>query len=153
MRIRPVGILCFVLLLGACQAATSGGTGLGLVVGEPTGLSLKTWTGGGNAVDAAAGWSLSGNKWLYAHVDYLHHRYDLHIPDLDEGVPYYYGVGGRVLLRDGHDSKLGVRIPLGLDYVFADGRFDVFIEVAPIINLVPDTEFDLSGGLGVRYWF
>jgi hypothetical protein len=68
-------------------------------------------------------------------------------------VPYYCGIGARILLRDGHDSRFGVRIPIGLDYVFEDARIDVFIEVAPIVNLIPDTEFNLTDGVGARFWF
>lgn len=153
VRTRLVSILCLVLVIGTVLPAAGGDVGLGIIAGEPTGLSLKTWLGDTNALDAASGWSLGENEWLYLHVDYLHHRYDLHVPELDRGVPYYFGIGGRVLLRDGHESRLGVRIPLGLDYVFDDSRFDVFIEVAPIVNLIPSTGFDLSGGIGARFWF
>lgn len=133
--------------------ACGGDVGLGIMAGEPTGLSLKTWLGESTALDAAAGWSIGENEWVHVHVDYLHHRYDLNPPELDRPVPYYFGVGCRLLLRDGHGSKLGIRIPLGLDYVFEESRLDVFVEVAPILNLVPETEFDLSGGIGARFWF
>jgi hypothetical protein len=34
------------------------GFGLGVIVGNPTGLSFKVWTGGSSAFDAAAAWSL-----------------------------------------------------------------------------------------------
>ncbi|MFH1501651.1 MAG: hypothetical protein ABIG03_01260 [Candidatus Eisenbacteria bacterium] len=153
MRISFAALSCLLLVVSAAQPSSAGNVGLGVIAGEPTGLSLKTWLGDTSALDAAAGWSLGENEWLYLHVDYLHHRYDLHLPDLDEGVPYYFGIGGRVLLREGHDSRLGIRIPLGLDYVFKDSRFDVFVEIAPIVNLIPDTELGLSGGVGARFWF
>ena len=51
------------------------------------------------------------------------------------------------------DTKVGIRIPLGVDYIFAESPFDVFVEIAPILNLVPETEFDWSGGVGARFWF
>src|SRR5690625_2305144 len=34
------------------------GVGIGFMVGEPTGLSLKSWTGGNNAFDMGLAWSL-----------------------------------------------------------------------------------------------
>jgi hypothetical protein len=107
---------------------------------------------GGGAFDAAAGWSFGKDGRLYLHADYLLQRM---IEDTKIGgtVPLYFGVGSRVLLRDGKESRLGVRIPVGLDYFFDDDRFNVFVELAPIIDLVPETEFELSGGVGLRFRF
>jgi len=90
---------------------------------------------------------------LYLHGDYLWHRYELDPEEFEGTLPYYFGVGCRVLLHEGNDSRLGVRLPIGLDYLFEGGRFDVFIEVAPVLDLVPDTDFDLSGGVGARFYF
>ena len=136
---------------GACSAATH--IGLGVMAGEPTGLTLKAWSDGRHAIDAAAGWSLGDEGWLYLHADYLWHSYDFEPNDLPGSLPWYIGVGGRALLKGGEDSALGVRIPIGLDYLFRRQPFDIFVEVAPIIDLVPDTDFDLSGGVGVRFYF
>ncbi|MDZ7681302.1 MAG: hypothetical protein U5J63_06190 [Fodinibius sp.] len=38
--------------------------GIGFMVGEPTGLSLKSWTGGGNAFDLGLAWSLVAMSYL-----------------------------------------------------------------------------------------
>ena len=140
------------LVLGVVVSSTAlAGVGVGIVAGEPSGFSFKWWDGGETAIDAVTGWSL-GDGDFYAHADYLWHRVieDKEIPG---SVPLYFGVGARLLLRDEEDSKIGVRIPIGLDYLFEDGRFDVFIEIAPVFNIVPDTEFDLTGGIGARYYF
>jgi len=152
MRAITVLTLAAVLLgAGIC----SGGMhiGLGVMAGEPTGLSLKAWSDGRHAVDAAAGWSLGDEGWFYVHADYLWHSYDFDPGDLEGTLPWYVGVGGRARLKDGDDSEVGVRIPVGLDYVFKDLPLDVFIEVAPIFDLVPDTDYDVSGGIGIRYYF
>jgi hypothetical protein len=42
---------------------------------------------------------------------------------------------------------------VGLDYVFGEQPFDVFVEFAPILDLVPETELDWSGAIGIRYYF
>jgi hypothetical protein len=42
---------------------------------------------------------------------------------------------------------------VGLAYAFADVPIDLFLEVAPILNVVRDTEFDLEGGIGARFYF
>jgi hypothetical protein len=127
--------------------------GLGVMAGEPTGITLKVWGSSEHAFDGAAGWSIGEDGRLYLHADYLWHRYELDPEEFRGTVPYYFGVGCRVLLHEGDDSRLGVRFPIGLDYVFDGGRFDVFIEVAPVLDVVPETEFDLSGGVGARFYF
>jgi hypothetical protein len=38
--------------------AQDSGFGIGIIAGEPTGLSGKLWLGGNNALDMAAAWSL-----------------------------------------------------------------------------------------------
>jgi hypothetical protein len=148
---RATLLVTGLIVLVLATSAVAGNVGIGVMAGEPTGLSLKVWSGSRTALDAAAGWSIGEPDWIYVHGDYLWHRYEL---DVEEGsLPFYFGIGARVLLREGHDSKVGVRVPLGLDYLFENHQFDIFIEVAPIIDLAPDTDFDVSGGVGVRYYF
>lgn len=145
-----VGLALIILAtLSASPAAAR--VGVGIVAGEPSGFSFKWWGDGNAAVDAVTGWSLSDGDF-YVHSDYLWHGL-FEDEQIGGSVPFYFGIGARVLLRDEEDSKLGVRVPIGLDYLFDDGRFDVFLEIAPIFNFVPDTEFDLSAGVGARYYF
>jgi hypothetical protein len=65
---------------------------------------------------------------------------------------YYVGIGARLKATEG-DSRIGVRVPLGLDYVFDDTPIDIFFEIAPILDLAPSTDFRLNGSLGLRYFF
>ena len=68
-------------------------------------------------------------------------------------MQFYYGVGVRYRGRQGQDDNFGVRIPLGLNYLFADSAFDVFIELAPIIDFLPEQEFSANAVIGGRYFF
>jgi len=54
--------------------------------------------------------------------------------------------------RNDHDELLGVRVPFGLTYLFAKSPFDIFAEIVPILDLVPDTDFGLNGAIGVRFY-
>lgn len=126
------------------------GFGLGIVLGEPTGLSAKLWTGSSNAFDFAAAWSFKGDGQLLLQADYVWHSFDL-IRVSSGRLPLYYGIGGRIIFAD--DPLLGFRIPLGLNYQFASAPIDIFAEIVPILDLIPSTDFDLGGGLGVRFWF
>jgi hypothetical protein len=134
------------------QAVPRGDVGLGLVVGEPTGLDVKVFLNDSNAIEGAVAWSLSGKNNLHLQAEYLYHNYTL--IKVEKGqLPFFFGLGGRVILRENADDIVGVRIPVGLAYEFDGGIFDVFGEIVPIMDLFPDTEFDLEAALGVRFWF
>lgn len=131
----------------------AGKFGAGIIIGEPTGVSLKYWLNDTLAVDGAAGWSFHDNSEFYLHGDLLAHNFDL-IPVSKGKLPVYLGGGVFARFRDEHhDNQIGVRVPVGISYMFADLPVDVFAEVAPGIDLAPSTRFDLMGGVGIRYWF
>ena len=122
-------------------------TELGIILGEPTGLSLKVWQSENTAFDAAIAWSFGNNESVHIHADYLRHNW----LDVDSGsLALYYGLGARALLSN--DSKFGARIPIELQYILPETRLSLFFEVAPTLNLIPETSFGVSGGIGVRYF-
>ena len=123
-----------------------------MILGEPTGLSLKVWVARSTAFDAAAAWSLRGRNSLHLHADYLRHNFGLFTVQTGR-LPLYYGIGGRVSFRDDDDHRVGFRIPVGIDYLFANAPLDVFLEVVPLLDLVPETDVDINGGAGIRYFF
>jgi hypothetical protein len=126
--------------------------GAGLILGEPTGASLKYWLNSTMAVDGAVGWSFHEETDLYLHSDVLWHKFDL-IPVSRGQLPLYFGVGGRWKIRDNDDDRVGVRAPVGLSYIFDNVPVDVFLEVAPIIDFAPSTRGGFTAGIGARYWF
>ncbi|MEJ2720747.1 MAG: hypothetical protein P8181_06345 [bacterium] len=139
-----------VAMILAGSAAAQGTFGLGIVVGEPTGVSGKLWLSGRSAVDMAAAWSFRDEAALTLQADYLLHNFDL--IDVEKGqLPVYFGVGGRVKFEN--ESKAGVRIPVGLAYIFEDVPLDAFFEIAPILDLVPDTDFAVNAAVGIRFFF
>ena len=126
-----------------------GDTGLGLIAGNPTGLSFKHFTSTTTAFDAAAAWSFS-DEWMTIHGDYLWHSYGG--IEVEKGqLPVYYGVGGWVAFGD--DTVIGARVPAGLEYLFSTADFDVFLEIAAGLSVVPDTDFHVDAAIGVRYFF
>ena len=125
--------------------------GLGIIVGEPTGISGKNWLTRTTALDFAAAWSFEGEDSFTFHADYLIHRFDF-IPIEGGALPLYYGIGGKIKFED-NDSSLGVRIPIGLNYHFEDATLDLFLEIVPVMELVPETDFKMNGAIGVRFFF
>lgn len=64
------------------------------MVGEPTGLTAKTWVSERSAFDLGVGWSFDGETSLHVHASYLWHFYDL--VAIEEGkLPFYIGLGVR----------------------------------------------------------
>ncbi len=142
----------FILLLGVFSlslTAQDSGFGVGVIIGEPTGVSLKTWLSQKSAVDAGIAWSLT-NDWFHIHADYLIHNFDL--IDVSKGqLPFYFGFGAKMGI--GNDFSFGARVPVGLAYLFDEAPLDVFVEVVPALQLISDIKFDMNGGIGIRYWF
>ncbi len=130
--------------------AEKGQNAIGIMIGDPTGISFKHWTSYKTAFDAGAAWSLESNDAISLHGDYLWHTYF----DVDKGsLAFYYGIGARALFIENADSRIGARIPLGFNYLFEEVPLDLFVEIAPIVDLVPDTDLNGDGALGVRFYF
>ena len=127
--------------------------GLGVIIGEPMGVCAKYWTANSKAIDGAIAWSLGKHANLHLHTDYLLHNFSL--IRIDKGqIPFYFGIGGRIKLSNGDkNDKIGIRIPVGLAYIFADAPLDTFLEIVPVLDLVPETDLDFNAALGIRYFF
>jgi hypothetical protein len=161
-----LGIILLVVSVGswAVPVAAAGGVDngtleLGVILGEPTGLSAKYWTTTNTALDFGAAWSFGEDGNFHLHCDYLYHNYNIF--KVEEGsLPLYFGIGGRVRFEndhsiiDGHHgTRVGLRLVLGIEYLVAAYPMSVFFEVAPIVDLAPATEGSMNGGLGIRYVF
>lgn len=141
-----------VLAIPAAALAAGGPFGLGIILGEPTGISGKYFLSSRNAIDGAVAWSLDGDNDLHLQGDYLYHWYGK--ISVDKGrAPVYAGFGGRIRFRESGDDRVGVRFPVGVGYEFTDAPFDVFLELVPMLDLAPDTDFDLEGAIGGRFYF
>lgn len=140
-------------------ASRGGDQGYGVVVGIPTGVTAKIWLDDAWAVDGTAG-VIGGD--LDMHLAFLFHNFSwygnmskkpLWLADLTEkaDLPFYYGIGPRVLFRD--DSELGLRFPLGLSCLPKNSNWEIFAEFAPVMRLTPCFGFNGDIGMGVRYYF
>jgi hypothetical protein len=125
--------------------------GAGLMLGEPTGPSLKYFLNENNAIDAGIGWSFANNDDLHIHSDYLWHNYDWLRDVADGRLPVYYGVGGRV--KFGSDTRVGVRGPIGISYMLEDIPVEVFGEVGPVLDFTPGLRLGFTAAIGARFWF
>lgn len=132
--------------------------GVGFILGEPTGVDVKFWLANAHALEFAAAWSLSHNDRFHLQGDYLFHKFDVFDITTGDDFPLFFGVGVRMIFREDppgedRDDILGIRFPVGLSYIFANYPFDIFGAIVPILDIVPDSDFDLEGAIGARFWF
>lgn len=142
-------VLTAVLAFGTAEAQDSG-FGLGVILGEPTGISGKLWVDNKRAIDGAVAWSFDKKSAMHLHADLLFHSSNIIKVEMSK-LLVYYGIGGRVKFEN--KSKVGVRVPLGLNYLSSGAPLDVFLEIVPILDLAPSTDFSLNAAIGVRYFF
>jgi hypothetical protein len=84
-------------------------------------------------------------------MDYLWHAFDV-IRSSDR-FPLYYGIGGRINGGDGYNSSLAVRGVFGIAWLPRDTPIDLFLELAPSLQLTSSTGFGIDAGIGGRYFF
>lgn len=153
MRDMPIKKGILILLFGFFASTSLGqdkGFGLGIIVGEPTGISAKQWLSQRTALDLGLAWSFRRSGFFHVHADYL-----WHFPDAiraQEQLVLYAGLGGRFGAVS-HDALFGLRIVGGLAFWPRGAPIDLFLEFAPILDLVPATELSANGGIGIRFFF
>ena len=145
-------ILLILLMTGA--AALSGFAaerfGLGIILGEPTGLCAKLWFNRIVSLDFAAAWSFLDGQSFYLHLDMQYHFYGIsdqvrttaEIRQQME-LPVYVGTGIKINLNENF-FRTGLRVPVGINFIFHNVPLDVFLEVATGMNFYPAKKFTLN---------
>jgi hypothetical protein len=137
--------------------ATKGAFGLGLVLGEPTGICAKLYLADDRAIDAEAGATfIAGGLQLSG--DYLFHPVILQ--DRDSFVmPFYVGPGLRLIDYTGSTGYFaaGLRGVVGLAFDFKNAPIDAFVEAAVVVETgfskAHEIGAALNAGVGARYYF
>jgi hypothetical protein len=141
-------ILVIFIVISLSATYAQGKFGLGIILGEPTGISTKVWMPGNTAIDGAIAWSFANKSALHIHADFLLHNFNV----FSRVVPLYYGIGGRIKFRES-ETRIGVRIPVGIAYDIPSTQIDLFLEIVPLLNLNPSTSFTMNGAVGGRFYF
>ena len=154
-----------VLLVLAIATPARADVGLGLFVGEPTGIDLKLGLSRRSALDVLVGWYSGWNDdrriddGAYVHVTYLV------TPVVGRGrsvlVPLRLGIGAAVFDDAGRfdeDLHVAMRIPLQVGLMFRSVPLELYGEIAFKATFVDgdanDHPFlDLDGGIGLRFYF
>lgn len=150
-RVEHFILIIFIILFSNFQnlSAQRAKLGIGIILGKPTGITSKYWINSNSAFVGGLSWSIKDNA-LYMHLDYVKHDYTLIRVNRGK-LAVYYGIGGKFMLAK--ETNIGVRMPVGLNYIFQSLPIDLFLEIVPSLILIPSTDFDLDGGIGMRYFF
>jgi hypothetical protein len=130
--------------------AADNSSGIGIILGSPTGISFKFLDKGPSHFNSALGWSFKKETDIYIHTDYIFNRFKPIRFSRNFYMIPTMGIGGRLETKDGN---LAVRAPFGLSYDFIENPFDIFIEIVPTLDLIPATDFEVRAALAVRYLF
>ena len=144
--------LVLIILSSTAVFARTGNesSGIGIVLGTPTGLSFKFLDNRSTHFNAALSWSFKKDSNLYLHIDYIFKKFNpIRFSSIFSMTPSM-GIGGRLKTNDG---QLGLRVPFGLYYSFKENPFDIFFELVPTLDLIPATDFEIGAALAVRYLF
>jgi hypothetical protein len=146
--------------------------GLGLELGEPTGLNGKLFLSPAGALDFGVGWIYRHYYYgdgFHLYADYLWHPVSLvHAAAFE--LPLYIGVGLRYWEFDYCDmrvctyngSAMGIRIPVGITFDFNHVPLDIFTQLVPVVDFVYGDYYDryrdrehfgIDLSVGIRYWF
>ncbi len=160
-RTLSLPILAAVVVVGILATArpARAEVGVGVFVGQPTGLGVKLDLARRSALDLVVGWDdFDDGRDGYVHVTYL---VSLGVArGRSVLVPFRVGVGGVVYGGPGDfgdEVNLGVRAPFQLGLRFRRSPVELYGELALKLTLLDDgrndDDVDLDGGVGLRIYF
>lgn len=125
--------------------------GLGISVGEPTGVTAKYFFGENVAVDGLVGVAFADETALQLQADILWHFDDQ--PGVNDS-PWMAVFGFGFRFKFGEEEELaGLRIPLGFTYAIGETSMDAFFEFVPIWNFGTSEDLTMNIAAGVHYFF
>ena len=158
-------ILFFFLSVFAFAQSPPGGKdfGFGIIVGDPTGGTLKFWTTRPNAFVIDIGASYFGSPRIG--VDYLWHfnAFNSNIAHLYAGPGGVIGIGegrgfwykekgGGFYVRERSEVGLGIRGVFGVNVIPERTPLEIFFEIGVLIGLVPGFGSAVDAALGIRFY-
>ena len=151
-RLCLYSILLVLTVSGPVARAAGGDFDLGIIIGDPTGISAKKWLDATHAIDLGAGWKTGSDDESTLQVDYLVHDFTI-FSDRKWPTLLYYGIGARTHDRDNRRRRDGIRLPVGVEVQTVAPALILFGEIVPRLDVSPDTEFHVDAAFGFRYRF
>jgi len=157
-------MILFVVITGSLSAQGPRGKdlGFGLVLGEPTGLTLKYWLNKENALNFDLGNSFFGATRI--DIDYLWHfdAFSSKIIKMTAGFGGVFGIGRGNdwwyhdrhgwYYRDGGNFGFGVRGLIGLNIIPKKAPIELFLNLGVLVGIHPDFGSGFEGSAGIRFY-
>ena len=158
----PALLVCFLLAFSWLQPnplsaqTKTGSVGVGFQAGNPTGLNLHFRSTKPARLDILLAWDFDDNDRDFFFVN-VHGLWFKRIGG-SQPFHFYYGPGAFIGVRDDNrkgdrddETVLGVSGNFGINYEFS--RVDIFVQLTPRLEIISETDLDVGGGLGVRFFF
>ncbi|HEX3072364.1 MAG TPA: hypothetical protein VHP30_02005 [Ignavibacteriales bacterium] len=160
-------IMAAMLLFGAenthAQGPQGKKLGFGIILGDPTGGTLKYWMNNQNSLNFSIGASYFGSPRVGA--DYVWHfnAFDTRFIRLyaGPGVVLGFGEGDGIIYevkkdkffyREDKGAGLAVRGIFGVNFNLAEAPMDIFFELGPLIGLAPEFGSAFDAAFGFRFY-
>ncbi len=147
-----------ILVMMFCSYNAKADLGFGLIFGEPSGITLKSRTGGSN--------DFIFNLGLKSHYGGVRFDgiYTFNFPGVFNSRDFelYAGIGAVVAVGEGdgffhgkhhhdEDFNLGAKGLLGLNFK-PSKAFEIFLELGPLLGITNGVGGDMEGALGFRFY-
>lgn len=146
-------LICLLaLVLSSSVFAAGGANGLGIVFGDPSGITFQHKINERQFADFYFAYTWDDEVIFMG-------DYKFRLPGLlQTEVPImpYVGIGAFFKFEDhdhNDDVAIGARIPLGLEWKIPEAPITVFGELVPALRVVKRTDGDFQAGIGGRYFF
>ena len=142
-------IFVFYTLNGSLlMAKESGNLGAGVILGDPTGPTLKFWLHPNTAINVGLGFT----KDSLVYGDLLFHGWNVFSKPQKGKLAGYLGLGFRFEEKK-KDDNYGLRTVAGIAYWFENYPVEIFLELVPVFQITPDINTGFDSGFGLRYYF
>lgn len=126
--------------------------GVGVIIGDPIGPTMKGWIDHQDALVGAAAWNTYDGSY-HIHVDYVRHGHKtIKFTNRPGEFSVYVGAGLRLAEDKDEDFHVGFRLPVGLNYMAKSVPMETFLEFVTTVDATPDVEMDFGAAFGIRYW-
>ncbi len=133
--------------------------GVGLTLGSMSGVSGQYWLNNIRAINGAI-IAEHGNTavavshiWLFREVFGNTRMSDQFLPYIGVGGIAATGTQSSYFSRDKESFAFGAQVPFGIEFLPGPQRFDVFAELVPTLEIVPQSTGFLVANLGARFYF
>lgn len=147
---KSILLLLCALILSLNLFSQKGDFGMGVILGNPTALNVKLWTGEKTAIDASLGYHFGKTNNLYLNTDLFIHPWSFQKEQ--DLLQIYLGPGAGLGFIS--DLSITLRTPIGVALFLHDLPLELFAEIVPTLQIIgkEGVHFWPDGYMGIRWY-